>query len=124
MQVCLFLALALFESTEAVLQNGQRDALISFYHRQGYSHLDICEFLLLVHNTVVNLSQMKRILRRLGLKRRGASFPLRDVIRAIRAVYNRGFADCGYKTIWKKVNTTTNVKVTQETTNNRYIQNP
>ncbi|KAH3747060.1 hypothetical protein DPMN_181482 [Dreissena polymorpha] len=25
-------------------------------------------------------------------------------------------AECGYKTIWKLVNTTTNVKVTQETT--------
>lgn len=116
MQVCLFLALALLESTEAVLQNAQRDAWISLYHRQGYSHLDICGFLLLVHNTVVSLSQMKRILRRLGLKRRDSSSPLRDVIREIRAIYNRGFADCGYKTIWRMVNTTTNVKVTQETT--------
>lgn len=50
------------------------------------------------------------------VKRRGASSPLRDVTREIRAIYNRGFADCGYKTIWKMVNTTTNVKVTQETT--------
>jgi hypothetical protein len=61
-----FLGIGAIESTEAVLQNGQRDELISFYHRQGYSNLDICEFLLLVHNTVVSLSQMKRVLRRLG----------------------------------------------------------
>ena len=116
LQICVLVALIYVDSSLAVLSNQERDVWISRYHKQGYTRLDICGFLLFLHNTALSLSQLKRILRRLGLKRRNASSPLPDVIRAIRLVYKRGMAECGYKTIWKLVNTITNVKVTQETT--------
>ena len=110
------MALIYVDSSLAVLSNQERDVWISRYHKQGSTRLDICGFLLFLHNSALSLSQLKWILRRLGLKRRNASSPLLDVIRAIHSLYKRGMVVCGYKTIWKLVNTTTNVKVTQETT--------
>ena len=115
MQIVIFLVLSLFESVGAVLPNAERDAWIAHYFRQGHARLDICGFLLFVHGTFVSLNQVKKILRRLGLRRRNASSPLPEVIRTIRALYNRGFGDCGYRTIWRMVNAFGNVQATQET---------
>ena len=116
LQIVICLVLILCDSVGAVLPNAERDAWIKYYFRQGHTRLDICGFLLLVHGTVVSLNQVTRILRRLGLRRRNASSPLLEVIRTIRTLYNRGFADCGYRTIWRMANTFGNVHVTQEIT--------
>ena len=52
-----------------------RDSLIQDYFRQGYSHQ---LFLYFIHGISLSLRQLKRILRRLGLRRRPPAMNRRD----------------------------------------------
>lgn len=111
--IWLCLTLLSVEPITAILSNEERDTLITNYYRQGYTWKEICGFLLFSHHTVVSLHQLKRILKRLGLRRRNVPLSLPDIFRALSEVYQRGFGDCGYRTVWKLMKMITNVHVTQ-----------
>jgi len=55
-----------------VLQSSSHtlESLVTLYFGQGYSNLEILSFIALQHNHTVSLSTLKRVLSRLGLRRR------------------------------------------------------
>lgn len=67
-----------------------------------------------LHNITLSIHQMKRIMKRLHLRRRNISSPFLDIVNGLLTVYQRGFSNCGYRTIWKFLRTQTNVVATQE----------
>ena len=52
--------------------------LISSYFKQGYTNLEMLEFLKL-HGITISISTLKRRLRSLGLSRRAANMPLDEL---------------------------------------------
>ena len=50
-----------------------RDHLVVSYFHQGYSNIEIISFLAVQHAIFISLSTVKRILQRLGLRRRHPS---------------------------------------------------
>ena len=52
--------------------------LISSYFKQGYTNLEMLEFLKL-HGITISISMLKRRLRTLGLSRRPANMPLHEL---------------------------------------------
>ena len=105
----------MIQPVSSVLSVDERNAWIAFYYQQGFTYTDICGFLLLTHNTVVTLRQLKRILKRLCLRRRNVSSSLVDCLNCISNLYQRGFGECGYRTIWRMIDISTNLRVTQDT---------
>ena len=61
-------------NVNGVLEDDQLE-LISSYFKQGYSNLEILEFLEL-HGITISMSTLKRQLRTLGLSRHPANIPL------------------------------------------------
>lgn len=113
-QIWLYLILLPSASVLAVLSNDERDVVITYYYGQGYTYKEICGFLLFSHNTVLSLRKLKRILKRLQLRRRNVPCSLPDILRALYKLYERGFGECGYRTIWRLLKTSTGVHATQE----------
>jgi len=105
----------MIQPVSSVLTVDERNAWIEYYYQQGNTYKDICGYLLLTHNTVVTLRQLKRILKRLCLRRRNVSSSLVDCLNCISNLYQRGFGECGYRTLWTMINMSTNMHVTQDT---------
>ncbi|PJE77353.1 hypothetical protein CI610_03725 [invertebrate metagenome] len=89
------------------------DEMVTFYFNDGYTYYEILGFLLIHHDVVLSLRQLKRILRRQRLRRSNAGAPARDVIRGIRRLRDAGLIDVGYRTVWKLLNTRCGLRVTQ-----------
>ena len=85
--------------------NNIREALITAYFRQSYSNADILLFLLNVHGIVLSLSHLKRILRRLGLKRRKqiTNDTLQQTLDEVQAELNSSGKCLGYKSMWRRL---------------------
>ncbi|XP_060556998.1 uncharacterized protein LOC132717525 [Ruditapes philippinarum] len=112
--IWLCLILLQIERALAVLSNDERDVAITYYYGKGYTYKEICGFLLFSHNTIVSLRQLKRILKRLRLRRRNVPISLPDIIHALSNILERGFGECGYRTVWKLIKSSTTVHVTQD----------
>ena len=63
--------------------NANRDELIETYFHLGLQQIEIVAFLTLAHCITISLRQLKRVLQRKGLRRRGANSSLDLVIRTI-----------------------------------------
>ena len=88
-------------NVNGVLEDDQLE-LISSYFKQGYSNLEMPEFLKL-HGITISISTLKRRLRTLGLSRRPANMPL-DELKGIieRELGGRG-CFVGYRRIWARL---------------------
>ena len=92
--------------TPALLGNGQsRDELVAAYFHQGFPYSDILTALLVSHGFRLSLKTLKRILYRLGLRRRQ---PLsRETIiyamEEIKSELERSGQSVGYRAMWKRM---------------------
>ena len=66
-------------SSPAQLHGIQREQLIHYYFLEGYTYRLILCFLLLVHGIPLSLRQLKRVLCKLGLKRRVPRYSVRHL---------------------------------------------
>ena len=87
--------------------------LVRYYHNLLYTSKEICGFLLLVHNIMMSLSTFKRLRRRLNLVRRRT--PVRAVINEIMELRSQGLVNLGYRAMWRVLNISRNINVSQET---------
>lgn len=80
----------------------QREVLIKAYFRQGYAYKDIVLFLATMHGIYIGVDRLKRILARLGLRRRNVldEESARRVLEAVRSeiVESGKFPDCWFAT--------------------------
>lgn len=91
-----------------------REQLIEHYFQAGYTAVEIMGFLLLRHNIVISLRHLRRILRRLGLRRRVQS-PLEDVVEVVQNILCESGRLLGYRFVWRVVTTRYHLNVSQET---------
>lgn len=85
--------------------NTPRDELIVRYVRQGYTNKEISQVLTSVHAINISISQIKRILRRLELKRRPLAVPLPDIVEAMLKIMENSGQCLGYRPVWKRLTT-------------------
>jgi len=98
--VILLVHLPFFEAIDPEeLMNESRDNIIIAYFSAGLPYIEILHFLNLYHGIQLSTRQLNRILRRLGLYRRGNRSNINDVMLFVQAQLN-GSASCqGYRTI-------------------------
>ena len=92
--------------TPAMEDIGQdRDNLIRSYFNQGYSYKNIADMLLHVHAISVSVSHLKRLLKRMGLRRRVACtrHQLERVVIAIQQELQGSGRFLGYKSLWRRL---------------------
>ena len=83
----------------------ERDSLVAAYFKQSYSNAEILLFLSTVHGIMLSLSQLKRILRRLSLRRHIPQTPqlLQSTLDEIENEL-QGSGQClGYKSMWRRL---------------------
>ena len=78
------------------LEGGLRDELVRHYFRAGHKYGTILRFLRAVHGVSLSMRQLKRVLKRLGLRRRvqKSAQTLRSVSRLIRVSYFTMYIAC------------------------------
>ena len=92
-------------ATNYKFQSLTRDGLISAYFKQAYANKEILLFLSTIHGVVLSLAHLKRILRRLGLKRRRQldNDCLQRTINEIRIELKESGQCLGYKSMWRRL---------------------
>lgn len=82
-----------------------RDGLITGYFRQSYSNKDILSLLASVHGIIISLPTLKKILKRLGLKRRVPVTDelLENCIEAIEKELSESGNSLGYRAMWRRL---------------------
>ncbi|CAC5382645.1 unnamed protein product [Mytilus coruscus] len=85
--------------------NMPRNELISRYFAQGYTNKEISQALITVHKISISISQIKRILRSLELKRRKVNLQLPGIICPIYKIIQNSGQCLGYRAIWKRLTT-------------------
>jgi len=95
--------------------NASVDELIQYYFSMQYTSDEICGFLMFVNGILLSVSSLKRIKKRLNLRKNNAESPLENVVRKIRTLHQKGFQNLGYKALWKLLNVSCGLRVTQET---------
>jgi hypothetical protein len=93
-----------------------REDIIRFYFNNGHTVCEIIGFLLIRHQIVLSIRQLQRIMRRLKLRRYSCASDIRDVVKTILNVRRLGVVDYGYRAMWRFLNTTCGMCVTQKTT--------
>lgn len=89
--------------------------IVTYYHHDGYTNRDILGFLLFTYHVSISLRTLERIKRRLSLRRRLNESPMHDIVQKILQLQENGFGNCGYKTMWRILNTRCGLRATQET---------
>ena len=75
--------------------------LIRHYFCRGYKYKEILAALICIHGIKISFRQLKRLLKRMSLYRRGPESPIETIISAIlKEISGRGRC-LGYKTMWK-----------------------
>lgn len=95
--------------------NANRDELIDRYFHLGLQHVEIVAFLTLVHGIKISLRQLKRILQRKALRRRGTNSNLGLVIRTIQQEIEGSGKSIGYRTMWQRLRNDHRIVVSRET---------
>lgn len=93
--------------------NVGKSSLIVEYFKQGFKYSEILGFLLLRHGILLSMRQLKRILQRLNLKRRGMNLytPLGSVVGVVdREILNSG-QSIGYRMMWRRLKVNHNMHV-------------
>jgi hypothetical protein len=83
-----------------------RDHLIDSYFKQSFTNKEIILVLLTIHEIQISLAQLKRELRRLGLRRRpqqNVPIAIEQIVRAILRIIENSGQCLGYRTIWKRL---------------------
>ena len=116
---CLFFwAQAVLERYLPVLeQQGytDRDQLIERYFSLGFTQCEICSFLVLAHGIRISVRQLKRILQRRGLRRKGHRTDLGLVINAIKQELEGSGSCIGYRAMWQRLRNDHGMVVSRET---------
>ena len=79
--------------------NGNRERLIEHYFNLGLSYAEILCFLVAVHGIHISLRQLKRILKQLGLRRRGNLDSINKVITNVESELPGSGRSAGYRAI-------------------------
>ena len=95
--------------------NKTKEELIKIYFQQGFSNYEIKVSLQESHDITLSLSQIKRILKRLSLKRRPDQIDLREIIGGILQVTENSGQCLGYRTVWKRLTTELGIVVQRKT---------
>lgn len=121
----LFLLSCFFFSAQAVLEryipvldeqtNLDRDQLIESYFNLGFTQNEIVAFLAVSHGIMISSRQLKRILRRRGLRRRGNHVDLGLVIGTIEHEMEGSGSCIGYRAMWQRLRTEHGMTVSRET---------
>jgi hypothetical protein len=99
------------------LHQGTTDDLITYYFNAGHQYIKIVYFLCIVHGLVISMRQLKRKLKRLGLRRRApkTAANFRHVCRLIwREVKGSGI-QLGYRALWRRLIMTYKIPVARTT---------
>ena len=99
----------------AYLDNVSRDELIQRYFHLGLKYGEIVALLLSQHGISICIRQLKRILQRLNLARRGRIIPEEIVIETIRTELSGSGSSAGYRAMWKRLNDDHRIPVSRET---------
>ena len=92
----------------------RRDDLVAEYFNQGYTNNGIVFALVSTHGVRISLATLKRILQRLGLRRRHNTMsPIHDIIGAIFDIIEYSGQCIGYRTVWKRPCSQYNMRVTR-----------
>ena len=92
----------------------RRDDLVAEYFNKGYTNNEIVFALLSTHSVCISLATLKRILQRLGLRRRhNIMSPFHDIIGAILDIVEHSGQCPGYRTVWKRLCSQYNMRVTR-----------
>lgn len=96
--------------------NVDKASLIEEYFKQGFKYSEILGFLLLKHGILLSLRQLKRILKKLNLKRRGVHLQsqLKNVVRVIGTEMHYSGQSVGYRTIWRRLKVNHNMDVSHK----------
>ena len=114
----------IIEYTFSHLQDGlehedvEKEGLIRSYFHQGLSYTEIVFSLLKIHGISLCVRQLKRILARLGLKRRfddNSCSPSEEVIETILKEMSDSGQCIGYRTMWKRLVRCHNLNVRRDT---------
>ena len=89
------------------------EELVGYYRFYMYTVTDILALLLFRHHIVSSRRSVTRILERLNIRMRGNQLSLRLLTRAILHLHEHGHSEAGYKTIWRVLNVTYGLRVTQ-----------
>ena len=90
-----------------------QDEIIKRYFNLGLNYLEILRFLANVHGIHLGLRQIKRILRRLGCRRRGVRSNFDDVVRVIENELKGSGSLLGYRAMHQRLTVQYGLKVTR-----------
>ncbi len=92
-----------------------RDGLIRGYFYSGFTYAEIVLMLSTRNHVQLSVSHLKRILRRMGLKRKNLNFDIENVIQCISNELRGSGSSMGYRAMHQKLRSMYNLQVDQET---------
>ena len=95
--------------------NNNREDLICGYFYSGFSYAEISLLLNKRHNIQISVSHLKRILKRLGLRRRNLQIDIDNVVHCISKELEGSGSSMGYRAMHQKLNNEYHVQVDLET---------
>ena len=87
---------------------------MKYYRHHNYTAYEIIGFLLFRHHIVISVRSLYRILRRLRVRVRGNESCIERIIRAVQSLHANGFSECGYRSVWRILNSL-GIRATQRT---------
>ena len=91
-----------------------RDGLIRGYFCSGFTYAEIVLMLSTCNHVQLSVSHLKRILRRMGLKRKNLNFDIENVIQCISNELRGSGSSMGYRAMHQKLRSVYNLQVDQE----------
>lgn len=91
------------------------ECLVLYYCSQTYTASEILGFLLLVHNICLSRRSLCRIKKSLNIRRNNAESPVIVIVEKLIFLHNNGYRHVGYRSMWKLLNNTFGIRVTQKT---------
>jgi hypothetical protein len=97
--------MALSTRSPCLQRLGTADSLITAYFHAGHKYKTIQQFLRVVHGFLLSMRQLKRRLKRLGLRRRGprTAEHFRNVCSLIRKELQYSGSQLGYRALWLRL---------------------
>ena len=92
-----------------------RDGLIRSYFYSGFTYAEIVLMLNTRNNIQLSVSHLKRILRKMGLKRKNLNLDIENVIHCISNELRGSGSSMGYRAMHQKLRSVYNLQVDQET---------
>ena len=99
------------------LRSGERsrNLLIQEYFNLGFGYTEILAFFCIIHGIRLSLRHLKRILCRIGLRRRGMSSNLHDVVSAVEQELSHSGSLVGYRQRHQRITLDYGMIVNRET---------